>query len=219
MRDPVLIGLTGPIGCGKSTVGGMLTELGGVAIDADALARDVTAPGTPALDAIRARFGAEVLTPAGALDRAALAAIVFVDPAALADLEAITHPGVRVRFDEALAHARNEDAPFVTVEAIKLVEGGLADRCDEVWLLDCDAVAQRARLAERGMAADDIERRIAAQGDDLAERLSARVDRTIRTDGSLESVRERVEDALADVLADRFGGLPIGPLEPPSGSG
>ena len=81
---PVIIGLTGPIGCGKSTVAGMLAELGGVVIDADALVREVTAPGQPTLEAIHARFGEAVFRPPGLLDRAALAAIVFDDRAALA---------------------------------------------------------------------------------------------------------------------------------------
>ncbi len=78
--DPAIIGLTGPIGCGKSTVAGMLGELGGTVIDADALARDVTGPGQPALNAIRARFGDGVFERSGVLDRAALGAVVFSDP-------------------------------------------------------------------------------------------------------------------------------------------
>jgi dephospho-CoA kinase len=215
--DPVIIGLTGPIGCGKSTVAAMLAELGGVAIDADALSREVTAPGEPALAAIRDRFGDAVFERSGALDRAALGAIVFADPAALADLEAIVHPGVRTRFEAALGAARAAGDPFVSVEAIKLIEGGLAERCDEVWLITCEGEEQRSRLEGRGMSADDRERRIGAQGSDLVERLRPDVDRLLSTSGTTESVRERVQDALADVLAPRFGGLPMGPVERPSG--
>jgi dephospho-CoA kinase len=103
----------------------------------------------------------------------------------------------------------------VAVEAIKLVEGGRAGRCDEVWLIDCPPEAQRARLAERGMPAEDVERRLASQGPDLAERLAPSADRVIDTSGSLESVRECVQDALADVLAPMFAGLPWGPVERP----
>jgi dephospho-CoA kinase len=214
-EGPVVIGLTGPIGCGKSTVAAMLGELGGVVIDADDLAREVTGPGQPTLAAIQARFGDAVVQPAGVLDRAALAAIVFSDPAALRDLEAIVHPAVRRLVEARLDEARREGEPFVAIEAIKLVEGGLAARCDEVWLIDCPAEAQRARLVGRGMSAEDIERRLASQGADLAERLAPSADRVIDTGASLESVRECVEDALADVLAPMFAGLPWGPVERP----
>lgn len=214
---PVVIGLTGPIGCGKSTVARMLADLGGSVIDADELAREVTAPGEPALSAIRSRFGDGVFEVSGALDRAALATLVFADARALRDLEAIVHPHVRARVEALLERARTEGAPFVVIEAIKLIEGGLARRCREVWVIDCSAADQRGRLLARGLPEADMERRLAAQGPDLAERLARRADRRIVTSGSLERVRERVEDALADVLAPVFPGLPIGPVERSSG--
>jgi dephospho-CoA kinase len=190
----------------------MLARLGGAVIDADALARDATAPGTPTLGPIRARFGDEVFRPDGALHRAALARVVFADPAALADLEAIVHPAVRARVLGLLEQAARDEAPFAVVEAIKLVEGGLADQCDEVWLVDCQPSAQVERLRARGMTADDIERRMAAQGPDMAVRLAARATRRIDASGSLERTRELVEDALADALAPVMG-LPIGRVE------
>src|SRR6186997_167985 len=133
------IGLTGPIGCGKSTVAGWLSELPGVvSVDADAVARDVLAPGSPAVDEVAERFGAELVDPAGVLDRTALGRIVFADPAALRDLEAIVHPAVRPRIVAAIDAAEAAAAPAVVIEAIKLVEGGLAELCDEVWLVTCD---------------------------------------------------------------------------------
>jgi dephospho-CoA kinase len=159
------IGLTGPIGCGKSTVAGWLALRGAVVVDADAVARAVTAPGEPAHEAVLAHFGDAVRRADGTLDRAALARLVFEDAAALRDLEAIVHPGVRLRILAALGAADRAGAPAVVIEAIKLVEGGLAALCDEVWLVTCDPDVQRARLARRGMAAEDVERRIAAQGD------------------------------------------------------
>jgi dephospho-CoA kinase len=205
---PLLIGLTGPIGCGKSNVGRVLGELGGTVIDADVLARAATAPGGPALDQVRERFGDGVFDASGELDRAALAEIVFKDASALADLEKIVHPHVRQMVLRQLADAERDHVPFVCVEAIKLVEGGLAEGCDEVWLVECSPATQRARLAQRGTAPDDVERRLAAQGPDLAARLAERLGdragvRHLSTEGSLEETRAMVEDALADAL-ERF---------------
>jgi dephospho-CoA kinase len=197
---PFLIGLTGPIGCGKSTVARWLAERGGTVIDADALARDATADGEPTIDPIRLRFGNEVFRHDGTLDRAALARIVFANERALRDLERIVHPHVRRRVLDRLDAARAAGDPFVVIEAIKLVEGGLADQCDEVWLVDCGDKTQRARLESRGMAADEIDRRTTAQGD-LVARLGSRATRRISTDGSLAKTEQIVEEALAEALA------------------
>ena len=125
---------------------------------------------------------------------------------ALADLEQIVHPRVRELVDARSSRPRREQrARSSCVEAIKLVEGGLADRCDEVWIVECSRPTQRARLAGRGATPDDVERRLATQGDDLADRLAAqlaapRAARTLATDGSLDATRERVEDMLAEAL-------------------
>jgi len=208
---PLLIGITGPIGCGKSTVARLLGELGGSIIDADHLAREATAAKSPTLPAIRARFGDAVFQPDGQLDRAAMASIVFDDPSALADLERIVHPEVRKLVERDLALAAQDDAPFVVVEAIKLVEGGLADRCDVVWLVECDPQTQRARLLARGNSEQDTDRRVAVQGNDLVARLesdlasagagaSPRRVRRLSTEGTVEQTRERMEDALADAF-------------------
>lgn len=202
---PVLIGLTGPIGCGKSTVAAMLSEVGGAVIDADQLARSATAPNAPTLPEIRARFGAEVFAADGSLNRAALAAIVFADGSALADLERIVHPRVRVLLEQRLKQLTAERAPFAVIEAIKLVEGGLADRCAEVWLVECTPATQRARLVGRGAHEADIESRLTSQGaglaDGLAHQLTGRVPfRRLSTEGPLERTRETVEEALAELL-------------------
>ena len=194
------IGLTGPIGCGKSTVAGWLALRGAVVVDADAVARAVTAPGEPAHEAVLARFGDAVRCADGTLDRAALARLVFADAAALRDLEAIVHPAVRPRILAALKAADRAGAPAVVIEAIKLVEGGLAALCDEVWLVTCDPDAQRARLARRGMAAEDAERRIAAQGD-LAERLRPHATRVLETNGAPAEVEATTAALLAAALA------------------
>lgn len=200
-QAPFVIGITGPIGCGKSTVAGVLRELGGTLIDADVMARESTAPGEPTLGPIRQRFGDGVFAGDGSLDRAGLATVVFSDPAALRDLESIVHPQVRRRVLERLERATSSTDPFVVIEAIKLVEGGLADRCDEVWLVECSAAEQRQRLLDRGLAPEDLERRIHAQGPDLVARLAARATRRVSTSGTLAETRDRVEDALADALA------------------
>lgn len=146
------IGLTGPIGCGKSTVASWLGELGAAVIDADQVAREVTPPGSEVLAAVVEAFGTGVLRDDGTLDRAGLGRIVFADPAALGRLEAIIHPAVRPRILAAMEAAEASGAPAVVVEAIKLVEGGLAALCDDVWLVTCEPEVQHARVAARASA-------------------------------------------------------------------
>jgi dephospho-CoA kinase len=190
----VRIGITGPIGCGKSTVAGWLGELGATVIDADAVAREATALGEPALDAIIERFGEAYRRPDGSLDRAALGRLVFSDPAALAALEAIVHPAVRLRIEKAVATAEAAGAPAIVVEAIKLVEGGLAEASDEVWLVTCEPGRQLERLLARGSGEAEASQRIAAQ-DDPARRLRRAATRVIDTSGDIEETRRRVLDA------------------------
>jgi dephospho-CoA kinase len=187
------IGITGPIGCGKSTVAGMLAERGARVIDADDVAR-ATYQERAVRDAVVARFGESVLLADGSIDRASLARIVFADQDALRDLEAIVHPAVRPRILASIDAAEARGAPAVVVEAIKLVEGGLAELCDEVWLVTCDAPIQRGRLRERGVAEDDAERRIAAQRH-LRDRVEPVATRRVDTSGSLGDTRRQVEDA------------------------
>ena len=198
-RSTLRIGLTGPIGCGKSTVAGWLAERGAVVIDADVVAREVSAPGEPAHDAVIAIFGDAVRTD-GALDRAALGRIVFRDPEALRRLEAIVHPVVRTRILADIDAAEQAGAPAVVVEAIKLVEGGLAAICDEVWLVTCDPVVQRERVIERGATVEDADRRIAAQGG-LVARVRPVATRVVDTSGPLADGRARVAAAWAAAIA------------------
>ncbi len=195
----LVIGLTGPIGCGKSTVAGWLAERGAVVIDADEVARAVTAPGEPTHDLILERFGEVVRSHDGVLDRGGLARIVFTDPRRLAELEAIVHPAVRPRILAAIEDARASGAPAVAVEAIKLVESGLAALCDEVWLVTCSSVVQRERVMERGAAPDDADRRIAGQAG-MTERLRRSATRIIETTGPLNDARARVAAAWVAAL-------------------
>lgn len=202
---PLRIGITGPIGCGKSTVAAWLGELGAAVIDADVVAREILEPGDPAFDAVIAAFGPGVLTADGRLDRAALGRIVFADPAALSRLESIVHPAVRPRIERAIGDAEASGAPAVIVEAIKLVEGGLATLCDEVWLVTCDPVVQRARVVARGADPADADARIRAQGDPAA-RLAPAATRVMDTNGSLAATRVLVATAYVAALASRTGG-------------
>lgn len=195
-RGTVRIGITGPIGCGKSTIASWLGELGAVVIDADRVSRDVTAPGSPALLQIAERFGSAMVRGDGSLDRAALGRIVFADAKALEALEAIVHPAVRPVILAEMRAAAETGAPSVVVEAIKLVEGGLADLCDEVWLVTCSATTQRERVLDRGLDAADADRRIAAQAG-LVERVRPSATRVIDTSGPVEDARARVAAAWA----------------------
>jgi dephospho-CoA kinase len=202
IRHALRIGLTGPIGCGKSTVASWLAAEGAAVIDADRVARDVVEPGSPALEAVLREFGPAVATSDGRLDRQALGRIVFRDPEALARLEAITHPAVRPRILEAIEVADGAGAQAVVIEAIKLVEGGLAALCDEVWLVVCDASQQRSRLRGRGVGEADAEARIAAQAD-LESRLRGAATRIIDTSGPIEAARGRVLEAWTAARAAR----------------
>lgn len=200
-RRAVRIGITGPIGCGKSTIARWLGERPGVVvIDADQIAREVLERGEPALDAVVARFGRELLRPDGLLDRGALARIVFADPVALRDLESIVHPAVRPRILSAIERAEAAGARAVVIEAIKLVEGGLAADCNEVWLVTCDPRVQQERLIERGTTPADADQRIAAQ-EDITDRLASSATRVIDTSGDVDTTRHAVERALEEALA------------------
>ena len=198
------VGITGPIGCGKSPVAGWLADAGAAVIDADAVAREVTSPGTYGHDLILRQFGRAVMAPDGTLDRQRLAAVVFADPDRLRELESIVHPLVRPAVLARLAEAESSGASAVAIEAIRLVEGGLADLCHEVWLVACDPAEQRRRLEGRGMDGADAERRIASQAG-LTERLRAAATRVIDTSGTAADSRVRVAAAFAEALGQTGG--------------
>jgi dephospho-CoA kinase len=194
------IGLTGPIGCGKSTVAGWLSDAGASVIDADVVAREVTEQSTAVSKGILDRFGPSIARPDGSLDRAALGRLVFGDPVALSDLEAIVHPAVRQWILARLSANEKDGAELTVIEAIKLVEGGLAAWCDEVWLVTCDPDVQRERLVKRSPSVDETDQRIAAQAG-IVERLRPSATRVIDTSASRASTRKAVIAALEAVRA------------------
>ena len=198
----VLIGLIGPIGCGKSTVAGWLAERGVVVIDADRLTHELMSPGTPVSAAVFARFGEQFRLPDGSLDRLALGRLVFSDPEGLAALEAIVHPAINELL-ERVVHETDERGPrAMALEAVKLVEAGHAEHCDEVWLVTCDPATQLARLVGRGMSEDDARQRIEAQAASLPLWRAAATC-VLETDGPRETVEMTVDAALREALAAR----------------
>ena len=183
------IGLTGGIGSGKSTVARLLAERGAHVVDADVLAREVVEPGTPGLAAVVGAFGDRVLTPDGALDRPALAAVVFRDPDARARLDGIVHPMVRDRAVERIA-ALPADA--VVVQDIPLlVETGQAGSFDLVLVVEADLGTRVARLVDRGLTEGDARARIAAQATDDERRAAAVV--VLDNSGTVEELAEQVD--------------------------
>ena len=188
---PFLIGVTGGIASGKSTVVGMLRDLGAEAIDADLIYHGLVAPGSALLSDIASRFGPEVIAPDGSLDRKALGNIVFADPASLTDLDRITHPAVIAAIDDLVAASAS---PVVTVDAVKLIESGHAAHCDSVWLVDCPPEQQVERLVtNRGLDRSEAERRVASRV--WTPDLARHVDVTIDNGTGLATTRQQVAAA------------------------
>ena len=158
----LLVGLTGGIGSGKSTVARMLQDRGAVVLDADGFARAAVVPGSPGLRSVVARFGPDILTAEGELDRPKLASIVFADPQALADLEAIVHPEVRRMIADGIQGNLDADRVVVLVNPL-LIEMGTHRDCDVVVVVSVSPDTQIARSVARGMMEEDVRARIAAQ--------------------------------------------------------
>jgi dephospho-CoA kinase len=191
------IGLTGGIGSGKSTVSDMLAARGAVVLDADRIAREVVEPGTPGLAAVAEAFGPGVLTADGSLDRPALAAIVFADPAAREKLDGIVHPLVRSRAAELAAAA--PEGTVVVHDVPLLVETGQAGSYDLVLVVQADPDTRIDRLVRRGMTEEDARARIAAQATDEQRRAVADV--VLENDGTPEDLAEQVDRFWAERVA------------------
>ncbi len=193
-----VIGLTGNIGTGKSTVLAMLHALGADVIDADRVAHEVMRPGTAAYQGIVDAFGPDILAPDGAIDRIKLGARVFREAAALQRLEAIVHPAVFAAIQALLAASQ---APVVVIEAIKLLEAGLSvTLCDTVWVVTATHEQQVERLMRtRGLSQPEAEMRIQAQPPQ--EEKVKRADRVIDNRGTLAETAAQVEAAWQALLA------------------
>jgi dephospho-CoA kinase len=186
----ITVGLTGGIGSGKSEVARLLAAHGAVVVDADALAREAVAPGTPGLAAVVTEFGPEVLAADGSLDRAALGRVVFGDDTRLAALEAIVHPYVGRRSAELMAAAA--PGSVVVYDVPLLVEKGLQDGYDVVVVVDAADETRLRRLVEiRGMTEADARERMAAQAD-RQTRLAV-ADHVVANDGDLDALRLQVD--------------------------
>lgn len=191
------VGLTGGIGSGKSEVSLLLVECGAVLIDADRIAREVVAPGTPGLEAVVEAFGKDVLASDGSLDRPKLGSIVFADPDRLAVLNAIVHPLVGARSHELEAAA---PADAVVVHDVPLLtENALAPRYDLVIVVDAAPETQLDRLVRlRGMTEADARARMAAQAS-REQRLDI-ADVVIDNNGSMPQLKQRVQDVWDDLV-------------------
>jgi len=205
-----VIALTGGIAAGKSTIARRLAELGAIHIDADQLAREVVAPGTPGLSAVVDRFGADVLGPDGSLDRPRLGAIVFADPVALADLNAIVHPAVRDLTRRRIAEAAERDPDAIVVYDVPLLAEVDAPRpFDLVVVAEAPADVRVDRLVHlRGMRRADALARLANQASDDERRRLADV--VIDTGGSEEHTIAQVDDLWRRVRAAPADGITPG---------
>ncbi|KKM11944.1 hypothetical protein SY88_06005 [Clostridiales bacterium PH28_bin88] len=196
----LIIGLTGGIASGKSTVSGMLKRLGAEVIDADVLAREVVAPGEPAWSEIVATFGEEILNSDGTIHRPALGSKVFGDPTALARLNGITHPRVIERTEELLtAYRQQNPRGVVVIDAPLLLEAGMEVLVDEVWVVSVPEETQVRRVVQRDKLPEAAARRRIRSQMPLAEKIK-RAHRVIDTSVSLERTMEQVLDYWKDIM-------------------
>lgn len=194
----LIVGLTGGIASGKTTVSDAFAELGAPVIDTDLIAREVVEPGQPGLDRVCREFGSGVLTAEGHLDRAELRRIVFADPSARHRLEGILHPLIRQTVLERLASV---NAPYAIVVVPLLVETGFDSIVDRILVVDAPVELQRRRLARRdGSSPEEIERILSSQAS--REHRAAKAHDVIVNDGDLDRVHEQVR-----TLHDKYMGL------------
>jgi dephospho-CoA kinase len=186
----LVVGVTGGIGCGKTTAVKLFEQLGASVVDTDAIAHALTQPGGAAMPVIRERFGPEYVQADGGLDRAGMRALVFADPQAKRDLEAILHPMIAA---QSRLQVQQAAGPYVLLVVPLLVErGGYRDLLDRVLVVDCDASQQLERVRRRSGLTEEQTRAIMATQATRAERLRA-ADDVIHNDGSQTQLSEQVQ--------------------------
>ena len=195
-----IYGLTGNIGSGKSTVAGMLRELGAFTVDADRVAREIVRPGEPALSEIVDCFGREVLRADGTLDRGVLAEIVFADERDRGRLNAITHPRILERIKEEISARSGGQVVFVEASLIDRGGGGLDDLIDALVVVTCpDGLRERRVAARDGMSPGEIRRRMDSQVSE-AEKAS-QADFLIENSSDMDNLRARVDELFEALCA------------------
>jgi dephospho-CoA kinase len=197
MKGPVppVIGLTGGIASGKTTVSARLEELGAQIIDADRIGHEIIAPGGPAYDPVLEAFGRDILAPDGTVDRRKLGALAFADPERLKRLNGISHPIMARRMGEQIAAARArrpaERPPLIVLDAAILLEAGWDKLCDAVWAVEAPPEAALARLiARNGLSEEQARRRLDSQWSN-AER-AKRAQRVISNSGTIDALKDQV---------------------------
>jgi len=189
MATPLRVGLTGGIASGKSTVANMFAERGAAVIDTDIIAREVVMPGQPALDEIRRTFGESMIEDDGTLDRNAMRRLVFRDPDARRQLEAILHPRIQQETRHQSDAARGE---YQIIAIPLLVESSLKSFVDRILVVDCDERTQIRRLLSRDAESEEQARRILAAQSSREERLAI-ADDVVHNDDSLADTERQVE--------------------------
>ncbi|MBD89737.1 MAG: dephospho-CoA kinase [Deltaproteobacteria bacterium] len=202
-QDMAVIGLTGGIGSGKSTVAAQLRASGVPVIDADQVAREIVEPGSPVLQKIAEAFGEEFLDEVGALRRQALGALVFSDPEKLQQLNELTHPAILLRVQERLMALRADGHPWVVYEAALIIERALTPGLTELIAVVCEPRLQLDRIVARdGLDTAAAADRIAAQTTNDRRREVS--DHVVENDGDLAALRDEVE-TLLERLSTTYG--------------
>jgi dephospho-CoA kinase len=195
----LVIGLTGGIGSGKSAFAALLAERGAQVIDADAYGREALRPGQPSWHSVVDQFGDEILVPGTMdIDRQKLARLVFSDPDKLAALNAIVHPVIFARIADALERLAHTEE-VVVVDAALIIDTGVYKALDALIVVRCDDRVRRERLAERGMALEDVDARMAAQAP--VEVLEQRADIVVDNNGTMEELSEEADRVWAELEA------------------
>ena len=195
-----VLGVTGGIGTGKSTVSGILRDRGLLVLDADQISKDVTDVGGIAIEELAEKFGNRAIRN-GALDRKYISSIVFNDKTKLDILSAIIHKYVLKFIADELEKERQKGTKCVVLDVPIPVEKGFVDKCNQIWVVTCDTDIKLVRLVDRGMTLDDAKRRIAMQMTD--EEYLNIGDHEINNSGSLEELKARVEELIQGQLHER----------------